>query len=60
MYCTHVEKTRISRILVKEIISSKNKKVVYSIQDDEGVFCTDKKVFKSIHFVVEEKVATNA
>ena len=32
-----------SRILLKEIISLKNQKEVYLVQDDKGVFCTEKK-----------------
>ena len=31
-----------SRILLKDIISLKNQKEVYLVQDDEDVFCTEK------------------
>ena len=50
-----------SRILLKEIISLKNQKDVYLIQDDEGAFLYQKRLFKNIHllFNVEEKVAIN-
>ena len=35
-----------SRILLKEVISMKNQKEVYLVQDDEGAFCTEKSIKK--------------